>query len=134
VEPSATDQEINPRNRGEGLGNFGRQTGEFGTVKQAHEDDEVVKWDDDGRTRFHQPWLKKLEPAISWITLAGANPVSSRLSLSHARHHPATPTDRMKRVCNVGYLGNAPKSGHTKTLLMQEDKVLEGAQHYCARN
>jgi hypothetical protein len=60
AEPSATDQELNPGDRVEGLGDFGRPTGEFGTVEQANEDDAVVKWDDDGRTRLHQPLLKKV--------------------------------------------------------------------------
>jgi len=60
AEPSATDQELNPGDRVEGLGDFGKPTGEFGTVEQANEDDAVVKWDDDGRTRLHQPWLKKV--------------------------------------------------------------------------
>ena len=59
-EPSATDQELKPGDRVEGLGNFGKPTGEFGTVEQANEDDAVVKWDDDGRMRLHQPSLKKL--------------------------------------------------------------------------
>ena len=59
-EPSATDQELNPGDRVEGLGNFGKPTGEFGTVEQANEDDAVVKWDDDGRKRLHQPSLKKV--------------------------------------------------------------------------
>ena len=59
-EPSATGQELTPGDRVEGLGNFGKPTGEFGTVEQANEDDAVVKWDDDGRTRLHQPWLKKV--------------------------------------------------------------------------
>jgi hypothetical protein len=27
---------------------------------QANEDDAVVKWDDDGRMRLHQPLLKKV--------------------------------------------------------------------------
>jgi transcription elongation factor len=53
-EPSATDQELNPGDRVEGLGNVGRPTGEFGTVEQTNEDDAVVKWDDDGRTRLPQ--------------------------------------------------------------------------------
>jgi hypothetical protein len=44
----------------EGLGNFGKPTGELGTVEQANDDDAVVKWDDDGRMRLRQPWLKKL--------------------------------------------------------------------------
>jgi hypothetical protein len=60
AEPSATDQELNPGDRVEGLGNFGKPTGEFGTVEQTNEDDALVKWDDDGRMRVHQPWLKKV--------------------------------------------------------------------------
>jgi hypothetical protein len=42
------------------LGNFGKPTGEFGTVKQANDEDAVVKWDDDGRHRVGQRWLKKV--------------------------------------------------------------------------
>jgi hypothetical protein len=60
TEPAATDQELNPGDRVEGLGDFGKATGEFGTVEQANEDDAVVKWDDDGRMRLHQPSLKKV--------------------------------------------------------------------------
>ena len=60
AEPSATDQELNPGDRVEGLGDFGKPTGEFGTVHQANEDDAVVKWDYDGRMRVHQPSLKKV--------------------------------------------------------------------------
>ena len=59
-EPSATDQELNPGDRVEGLGNFGKPTGEFGVVEQTNEDDAMVKWDDDGRMRLHQPSLKKV--------------------------------------------------------------------------
>jgi hypothetical protein len=59
AEPCATE-ELNPGDRVEGLGDFGKPTGEFGTVEQANEDDAVVKWDDDGRMRLHQPWLKKV--------------------------------------------------------------------------
>jgi hypothetical protein len=59
-DPVATNQELNPGDRVEGLGDFGRPTGEFGTVEQSNEDDAVVKWDDDGRMRLHQPWLKKV--------------------------------------------------------------------------
>jgi hypothetical protein len=59
AEPSATDQELNPGDRVEGLGDFGKATGQLGTVEQANEDDAVVKWDDDGRMRLRQPWLKK---------------------------------------------------------------------------
>jgi hypothetical protein len=42
------------------LGNFGKPTGELGTVEQANEDDVIVKRDDDGRMGLHQPWLKKV--------------------------------------------------------------------------
>jgi hypothetical protein len=60
AEPSAADHELNSGDRVEGLGNFGKPNGEFGTVEQANEDDAVVKWDDDGRVRLHQPWLRKV--------------------------------------------------------------------------
>jgi hypothetical protein len=59
-EPSDTGQELTPGDRVEGLGNFGKPTGEFGTVERANEEDAVVKWDDDGRMRIHQPSLKKI--------------------------------------------------------------------------
>jgi len=42
------------------LGSFGIPTGELGTVEQTNEEDAVVKWDDDGRKRLHQPSLKKI--------------------------------------------------------------------------
>jgi hypothetical protein len=63
AEPSATDEELNPGDRVEGLGNFGKPTGKFGTVEQTNEEDAVVKWDDAGRVRLHQPWLKRVWPA-----------------------------------------------------------------------
>jgi hypothetical protein len=59
-EPPATGQELTPGDRVEGLGNFGKPTGEIGTVERANEEDAVVKWDDDGRTRLHQPSLRKI--------------------------------------------------------------------------
>jgi hypothetical protein len=59
-EPSATGQELNPGDRVEGLGNFGKPTGEFGTVERTNDDDALVKWDGDGRIRMHQPSLKKV--------------------------------------------------------------------------
>jgi hypothetical protein len=58
--PSAPDPELNPGDRVEGLGNFGKPTGEFGTVERTNDDDAIVKWDGDGRKRMHQPWLKKV--------------------------------------------------------------------------
>jgi hypothetical protein len=39
---------------------FGIPTGELGTVEETNEEDAVVKWDDDGRKRLHQPSLKKI--------------------------------------------------------------------------
>jgi hypothetical protein len=59
-EPSAAGQELTPGDRVEGLGDFGKPNGEFGTVERANEEDAVVKWDDDGRMRLHQPSLKKI--------------------------------------------------------------------------
>jgi len=58
-EPSATGLPLTPGDRVEGLGNFGKPTGELGTVQQTNEDDALVKWDDDGRTRMQQLRLKK---------------------------------------------------------------------------
>ncbi|MFZ0230845.1 MAG: hypothetical protein WAL41_28775, partial [Mycobacterium sp.] len=43
VDPSATSQQVNPGDRVEGLGDFGKPTGEFGTVERTNEDDAVVK-------------------------------------------------------------------------------------------
>lgn len=59
-EPSATGQKLTPGDRVEGLGTFGKPTGELGTVEQANEEDAIVKWDDDGRMRVNQPSLKKV--------------------------------------------------------------------------
>jgi hypothetical protein len=47
-----------------GLGDFGKPTGGFGTVVKTNEDDALVKWDDDGRMRLRQPWLKKVSGKI----------------------------------------------------------------------
>jgi hypothetical protein len=60
VQPFPPESELNPGDRVEGLGNFGTPTGELGTVERTNEEDAVVKWDSDGRTRLHQPWLKKI--------------------------------------------------------------------------
>jgi hypothetical protein len=59
ADPPPIDSGLNLGDRVEGLGNFGTPTGVFGTVEQANEDDAVVKWDDDGRMRIRQAWLKK---------------------------------------------------------------------------
>ena len=60
AEPTATGPQLNPGDRVEGLGDFGKPTGEFGTVERTNEEDAVVKWDDDGRIRLHLPSLKKV--------------------------------------------------------------------------
>ena len=52
-------QELTRGDRVEGLGNFGKPTGELGTVERTNEDDAEVKWDDDGRVRVHKPSLKR---------------------------------------------------------------------------
>ncbi|MGA1984812.1 MAG: hypothetical protein ABSG72_00975 [Candidatus Sulfotelmatobacter sp.] len=59
-EPPATNQELIPGDRVEGLGDFGKPNGVFGTVERANDEDAVVKWDDKGRVRLHQPSLKKI--------------------------------------------------------------------------
>jgi hypothetical protein len=53
-------EELNPGDRVEGLGVFGKPNGEIGTVERTNDEDALVKWDDDGRTRLHQPNLKKI--------------------------------------------------------------------------
>jgi hypothetical protein len=60
VSPSAATEELKRGDRVEGLGNLGSPTGEIGTVERTNEDYAVVKWDDDGRVRVGQPWLKKI--------------------------------------------------------------------------
>ena len=60
AEAAASGQELNPGDRVEGLGNFGIPTGQLGTVEQTNEEDAVVRWDDDGRIRLRQTWLKKV--------------------------------------------------------------------------
>jgi hypothetical protein len=67
AEPSATGEELSPGDRVEGLGNFGIPTGELGTVEQTNDEDAVVKWDDDGRMRLHQPWLKKVSKKAHFL-------------------------------------------------------------------
>jgi|ERR1700719_4801837 len=64
VQPPAPDWELNPGDRVEGLANFGKPTGEFGTVEQTNEDDALVKWDHDGRVKLRQPWLKKVSNKV----------------------------------------------------------------------
>src|SRR5450755_1361679 len=59
-EHRAMDQELEPGDRVEGLGNFGKPTGDLGTVKRSNDEEAVVKWDDDGRMRLRQRSLKKI--------------------------------------------------------------------------
>lgn len=60
VQPSNPASELQPGDRVEGLGNFGKPTGQLGTVEKTNEEEAVVKWDDNGRMRLRQPWLKKV--------------------------------------------------------------------------
>jgi hypothetical protein len=60
AEPPAADHGLEPGDRVEGLGNFGKPTGDLGTVEQTNEEDAIVNWDDDGRMRIDQLWLKKI--------------------------------------------------------------------------
>jgi len=75
TEPAPTGKELNPGDRVEGLGDFGKLTGEFGTVERVNEDDAVVKWDDDGRKRLHQPWLRKVSPQQGLAALPRLGPI-----------------------------------------------------------
>src|ERR1700691_185933 len=59
VQPSAPDSELNPGDRVEGLGDYGKPTRVIGTVEHTHEDAALVKWNDHGRMRLRHPWLKK---------------------------------------------------------------------------
>ena len=43
VDPASQESELNPGDRVEGLANFGRPTGEYGTVERTNQDDAVVK-------------------------------------------------------------------------------------------
>jgi hypothetical protein len=78
AEPSATGEELSPGHRVEGLGNFGIPTGELGIVEQTNEEDAVVKWDDDGRKRLHQPCLKKVPGSEH-------RPVQKNVQFSHRK-------------------------------------------------
>ena len=60
VQPRVRHSELTFGDRVEGLANFGKPNGEFGTVEKTNDDDALVKWDDDGRTRLPQPWLKQV--------------------------------------------------------------------------
>jgi hypothetical protein len=59
-EQSAGKQELNPGDRVEVLGSFGKPTGELGTIRETTEDNAVVKWDNDGSTILRLPLIKKI--------------------------------------------------------------------------
>jgi hypothetical protein len=59
-DPPGPHSELNPGDRVEGLATFGTPTGAFGTVEKTNDEDALVKWDDNGRVRLPQPWLKKV--------------------------------------------------------------------------
>jgi hypothetical protein len=55
-EPSVTGQELTRGDRVEGLGNFGKPTGEIGTVERANEEDAVAQDSTNRRSkRFRLP-------------------------------------------------------------------------------
>ncbi len=60
TEPTASGPQLNPGDRVEGLGDFGKPTGDFGTVEQSNDEDALVKWVNDGRAQLHLPWLRKI--------------------------------------------------------------------------
>ncbi len=60
VEPAPGGEALDRGDRVERLAAFGKPTGKLGTVEKTNEDDALVKWDADGRTRLHQPWLRKI--------------------------------------------------------------------------
>lgn len=61
-ELSVTQEEVIPGESRRGRERLGKPTGEFGILERANEneDDAVVKWDQDGRTRLHQPSFRKV--------------------------------------------------------------------------
>jgi hypothetical protein len=58
--PSPIGHQLNLGDRVEGLGDFGKPTGEFVTVQRTNEDEALLKWDDYGRVRSQQTNLKKV--------------------------------------------------------------------------
>jgi hypothetical protein len=60
--PKPNGEELNPGDRVEGLGNFGKPTGDVGTVQQSNEVVAVVQWDGDGEMRLGRAWLRKIQP------------------------------------------------------------------------
>jgi hypothetical protein len=63
VQSPASGEELTRGDRVEGLGDFGKPNGEFGTVQRSNEEDAEVKWDDDGCMRVHQLSLRKTDIA-----------------------------------------------------------------------
>jgi hypothetical protein len=52
AQPFPLASELNPRDRPERLGNFGKPTGELGRVEQPNKDDVLVEWDGGGHMRL----------------------------------------------------------------------------------
>ena len=65
--PKLTGEELKPGDRVVGLGNFGKPTGDVGTVRQTNEADAVVQWDGGGEMRLGRAWLKKIQPWLDMV-------------------------------------------------------------------
>jgi hypothetical protein len=59
VQLPADGEELTRGDRVEGLDDFGKPSGEFGTVQRSKEDEAEVKWDDDGCVRVRLSSLRK---------------------------------------------------------------------------
>jgi hypothetical protein len=53
------------------LGNFGKLTGEIGTVEQSNDDDAILKWDDDGRTQLRRAFSTFSSSALMFAISVG---------------------------------------------------------------
>jgi hypothetical protein len=83
--PSSTGKELIAGDRVTGLGDFGKPTGEFGTVERSNEEDAVVRWDGDGRKRVHQPSLMKVFPRHKTTSMQNKAESKARI-IEHAKH------------------------------------------------
>ncbi len=76
--PTASGLQLNPGDQVEALGEFGKPTGDFGTVEGSNDDDALVKWDDDGRMRFQQKrGSERFEPTRLVASL-GTRPLTAK--------------------------------------------------------
>jgi len=60
TEPFASDEELNPGDRVEGLGDFGKPTGEFAQLRKLTRMTLSSNGMMTANKRLHQPWLKKV--------------------------------------------------------------------------